>query len=179
MQITYFVHAATTDNENGIATGWDDGELSELGIKQSQELADVLKDQKFDLVVCSDLKRAVQTAEIAFGDKFLTLQDKSLRGVNYGQFNGKPKENVEPLERWIDKPFPGGESYRDVEKRIRELLNELAQKYQDKKIAFVAHQAPQLALEVIVNHKTWDQAIATDWRKTASWQAGWEYKIRT
>jgi hypothetical protein len=26
-----------------------------------------------------------------------------------------------------------------------------------------------------VNGKTWEQALAEDWRKTKSWQPGWEY----
>lgn len=37
-QITYFVHSTTTDNQNGISSGWNDVGLSELGIRQSHEL---------------------------------------------------------------------------------------------------------------------------------------------
>lgn len=63
----------------------------------------------------------------------------------------------------------------DVENRTRSFLNDVEHYYKDKHIAIVAHQAPQLALEVIVNHKTWEQAIADDWRKTGAWQPGWIY----
>jgi len=42
----------------------------------------------------------------------------------------------------------------------------------------VAHQAPQLALEVILKNKTWERAIAEDWRNTKSWQPGWKYEIK-
>jgi alpha-ribazole phosphatase/probable phosphoglycerate mutase len=45
-------------------------------------------------------------------------------------------------------------------------------------IAIVAHQAPQLALEVIAKGKTWEEAIKTDWRKTGAWQPGWIYEIK-
>ena len=32
VNITYFVHGTTTDNEKGLATGWEQGELSALGV---------------------------------------------------------------------------------------------------------------------------------------------------
>jgi broad specificity phosphatase PhoE len=38
VNIIYFVHGTTTDNENEVASGWNDAPLSELGIRQSTEL---------------------------------------------------------------------------------------------------------------------------------------------
>ena len=60
LTLTYFVHGTTTDNERGISSGWSDAELSELGIKQSVDLKQQIGDKKFDVVFCSDLKRAVK-----------------------------------------------------------------------------------------------------------------------
>ena len=42
----------------------------------------------------------------------------------------------------------------------------------------MGHQAPQLALEVLLNGKTWEQAFADDWRKTKAWKPGWEYELK-
>ena len=75
IQITYFVHGTTTDNEEHISTGGLPGELSELGIKQSKELGDLVADKNFDVVFCSDLKRAVDSAHLAFGDKYENRKD--------------------------------------------------------------------------------------------------------
>ena len=58
VKITYFVHGTTTDNEKEISSGWFDIGLSDLGVKQSIDLKDQIKDKKFDVVFCSDLKRA-------------------------------------------------------------------------------------------------------------------------
>jgi len=33
----------------------------------------------------------------------------------------------------------------------------------------MAHRAPQLAFEMILNNKTWEQAISEDWRKDKAW----------
>jgi|GEM_PF-4557231 len=46
LRITYFVHGTTTDNEAEIATGWNQGKLSEVGIKQSKELAKTISDNR-------------------------------------------------------------------------------------------------------------------------------------
>jgi len=69
VKITYFVHGTTVDNENNISSGWYDAELSELGVKQSLELWDKIADNKFDVVFCSDLKRAIHSTEITFGGR--------------------------------------------------------------------------------------------------------------
>lgn len=53
----------------------------------------------------------------------------------------------------IDIAFPDGESYFDVESRMRSLCVELEQNYRGKHVAFIGHQAPQLALEVITRGK--------------------------
>ena len=59
VRITYFVHGTTTDNEQDLATGWLQGELSERGIKQAKELGKLVSNQQFHIVFCSDLKRTV------------------------------------------------------------------------------------------------------------------------
>ncbi len=65
----------------------------------------------------------------------------------------------------------------DVEKRIQDFCDYLLREYDGKHIAIVAHKAPQLAFQVLTQGKTWEDAIDQDWRKTKSWQPGWEYFI--
>ena len=176
VKITYFVHGTTTGNENGLATGWLPGELSELGISQAKELGKLVSDKNFDVVFCSDLKRAVDSAELGFADKYKIIQDKRLREADYGDFTEKStKEFKNNLIDYIDVKFPNGESYQDVKKRINSFLKFLKEKYDGKRIAIVAHQAPQLALDVLLKNRTWKQAINEDWRKKKLWQPGWEY----
>ncbi|HVW71562.1 MAG TPA: histidine phosphatase family protein [Candidatus Paceibacterota bacterium] len=178
VQITYFVHGTTTDNEQDLATGWLPGELSEKGIQQSKDLGPLLVEKHFDAVFCSDLKRAVDSAVLNFGGAYQIIQDPRLRECNYGDMNGKPASLFkEHMEDYVETPFPNGESYRDVEFRMQSLVDSLKEDYDGKHIGIVAHQGPQLALDVILRGKSWDQAIAEDWRKTKSWQPGWQYTI--
>ena len=77
----------------------------------------------------------------------------------------------------ISEPFPDGESYKDVQVRMANFLKFLKQNYNGKSVAVVAHQAPQLALDVLLKSKTWEQAFAEDWRNTKAWQPGWGYLV--
>ena len=179
INITYFVHGTTTDNEKEISSGWSDVELSQLGIQQSIDLKEKTKDKRFDVVFCSDLKRAQDSAKLTWSGIYQIIPDARLRECNYGDLNGASSDIVEPMqeEECITKPFPNGESYEDIKARISDFLEFLKQNYDGKHVAIVAHKAPQIALEVLLNGKTWKQALAEDWRKTHSWQPGWEYKL--
>lgn len=75
VSLTYFVHGTTTDNENNRATGHAPGELSELGIQQAEELGEKV-DEEFYAVYCSDLRRAVESAELAFEGKYEIVEDE-------------------------------------------------------------------------------------------------------
>ena len=174
IEIMYFVHGTTFDNASGKCSGWKQVELNELGKEQAMNLGKNIKEE-FDVIFTSDLIRAIDSSNLIWPEKE-KIQDERLRECNYGDYDGGDKSLV-IYEDHIDKPFPNGESLKDVEKRISEFLNFLKDNYDGKTIALVAHKAPQLAIEVLTLNKTWDEAIETDWRKTKAWQPGWEYEI--
>jgi len=179
VKITYFVHGTTTDNEQDLATGWLPGDLSANGIEQSKVLGEQVADMQFDVVFCSDLQRAIDSAELGFSSKYKIIQDERLRECNYGDMNGSSARAFKNnMHDFVDTPFPSGESYRDVEKRLASFVEFLKRDYDGKHIAIVAHQAPQLALDVLLRGRTWQEAIDEDWRKTKSWQPGWEYTVQ-
>ncbi len=178
VRITYFVHGTTTDNESDIASGWNDVELSDLGRMQAENLRRETAHHHFDVVFCSDLKRAVDTANFAWRNVYEIIEDERLRECNYGVYNGKPSEEVEPLhETHTDTPMPNGESYEVVKERMESFLEELKQTHDGKHVALVAHRAPQLALDVILKGMSWEEAFKNDWRHTKAWQPGWEYRL--
>lgn len=176
IKIIYLVHGTTLDNETGKATGWGQGELSELGIEQAKELKDQIRDKDFEVMFCSDLKRSIDSANLGFKDDYEIIQDKRLRECNYGYLN-KSDESIVNYSEHINESFPNGESLKDVEKRMKDFIEYLKKEYDGKTIAIMAHKAPQLALEVLLNGKDWEQAIDEDWRKEKAWQPGWIYSI--
>jgi len=175
VKIIYFVHGTTLDNETGKSTGWAGGELSELGIKQAKDLKDQIKEKDFEVMFCSDLKRAVDSANLGFDGYCPIIQDKRLRECNYGDLT-QADEHLVNYHDHIDNPFSNGESMKNVEARIRDFVEYLKKEYDNKCIAIMAHKAPQLALEVVLNGKTWEQALNEDWRNKKAWQPGWAYK---
>jgi len=176
VKITYFVHGTTTDNEKNISSWWYDVELSELGIRQAIELKNQVDIFSFDAVFCSDLKRSIDSARLTFEEKVPIIIDYRLRECNYGIYNAKDSEIVEPLqEKSIYERFQEWESYEDVKKRIEDFLEFLKTNYNNKHVAIVAHKAPQLVLDVIIKWKTREEAFANDWRKRKAWQPWREY----
>jgi alpha-ribazole phosphatase/probable phosphoglycerate mutase len=60
--------------------------------------------------------------------------------------------------------MPNGESYEQVKERVSDFLSDLIKKYNGCHIAIVAHKAPQLALDVLLKGRTWENAFDLDWR---------------
>lgn len=177
IKIIYFVHGTTTDNASKLCSGWKEAMLNDLGKEQALNLGKVSKARgnHFDIMFTSDLKRAVESSDIAFPD-IEKFTDNRLRECNYGVLDGMHKSLV-VYEEHIDNPFPNGESLKEVEIRITSFINYLKENYDNKTVGIVAHRAPQLALEVITKGITWEEAIKNDWRKSGDWQPGWIYNI--
>ncbi len=174
MKIYFATHATTTDNETKISSGWKDVELSELGIQQAKEIGERFKDIKIDLICCSDLKRAINTVKIAFRDNYPIIADKRLRELNYGDFNGKPSEVVEPMKKeHIKEPYPNGESYEQAVARVQDFYKELREKYPDKTVLVVGHRATQYGLDTLVNGRTIEECLSAPFK----WQPYWEYNF--
>ena len=64
--VVFETHSTSEHNEAGIATGWLGGALSATGRAQAIELGRRRRGDGIELVVASDLWRAMETASIAF-----------------------------------------------------------------------------------------------------------------
>lgn len=60
-KIIYFVHGTTTDNAEKLCSGWKEAMLNKLGEEQAENLGNTIRNQgiKFDVLITSDLKRAI------------------------------------------------------------------------------------------------------------------------
>ena len=174
VKITYMVHGTTQDNIDHLASGHNDIELSKRGIREGRELG-YKREDKFDVIITSDLKRAIDTAKLAFDGRCPHIQDARIRECDYGDLTQKPKDWS--IADFINQKYPNGESYLDVQRRITSFLQYLKENYNGKHVGLVAHQAPQLALDVLIKGMSWNKTIAKDWRNTKSWQPGWEYTL--
>jgi broad specificity phosphatase PhoE len=175
IELVYETHSITVDNEAGIGTGWLPGRLSETGRDLARALGDRRREDGLAVVFSSDLARAVETAEIAFGDSGIPVRkDSRLRECNYGELNGRPipEINAERVRR-IDEPFPGGESYRDVVDRTRGFLDDLSPEFDDARVLLIAHSANRWALENLLLGTALEDLVLAPFE----WQEGWTYRL--
>ncbi|GAA3445022.1 histidine phosphatase family protein [Planomonospora venezuelensis] len=173
--IVYETHSITTDNEAGIATGWLPGELSPRGRELARELGERRRDDGPAAVFTSDLRRAVQTAEIAFaGRGFPIHRDVRLRECDYGELNGMPVERLAAeRSRHIDEPWPGGQSYRQVVGQTRGFLRDLAEGWGGARVLVIAHSANRWALDHLLGGQALEKLVDAPF----AWREGWTYLL--
>ncbi|MBU2513858.1 histidine phosphatase family protein [bacterium] len=125
--------------------------LTEKGINQVNSCGESLQLQRFDALISSPLKRAVETAEIL--SKYLDIPysiDKSLNEIDVGILEDKSDEAskslfFEMIDDWVinknySRSIEGGESLLDAKERFIPFIENLASIYpQSANIAIVSH----------------------------------------
>jgi broad specificity phosphatase PhoE len=173
--VVFETHSTSVDNERGIATGWNDGALSELGQAQARKLGDRRREDGIAVVFTSDLGRAVETAAIAFaGSSIPIVEDGRLRECNYGTLNGMPRTQLDAERRLrLDTAFPAGESWRQAVARVAGFLHELPEKHEGQRVLVIGHVATRWALDHVALGTPLDTLIETPF----DWREGWEYTL--
>jgi broad specificity phosphatase PhoE len=173
--IVFETHSLTTDNEAGLATGWLDGQLSERGMALAAELGRRRRNDGVAAIFSSDLGRAVQTVEVAFGGSGIPVHlDSRLRECDYGVWNGMPVSRLEG-ERVlrVSRPFPGGESYLQVVGRVAGFLEELACGVNGARVLVVGHSATRWALDYLPTGAALAEVVVAPF----DGQEGWAYAL--
>jgi broad specificity phosphatase PhoE len=175
VRLIYETHSITEDNERGIATGWLPGRLSEAGKEAAEALGQRRRQSDAASVYVSDLRRALQTVDIAFRNTSIpVVRDQRLRECNYGAWNGMPVARLhEERSRQISVPFPGGESYLQVVDRTRAFLGDLLEARDGETVIVVAHSANRWAIEHLLLAAELEALVDADF----AWQPGWEYVL--
>jgi len=174
IEIIFEAHGTTYDNEAHLASGHNDVALSPLGEQQSKEMGERYKNDHFDAIFCSDLKRAYKSAEIGFGDKWPIIKDSRLRECNYGDFTQHPSSEVDVEKpKRINTPFPNGESYTETTVRMKSFLDDLLKNYDGKRVMIIGHRATQYGLDNLINGVSLEKLTATHFK----WQPGWRYEL--
>jgi 2,3-bisphosphoglycerate-dependent phosphoglycerate mutase len=174
--VVFETHSTSIDNERGIATGWLEGALSETGKDQARRLGERRRDDGLAAVFTSDLRRAVETAELAFaGSAIPVVRDPRLRECNYGALNGMPRAELDAQRAHrIDEPFPGGESWRQAVERVAGFLRELPNSHDGQRVLIIGHVATRWALDHVLGGIPLEELVHAPFE----WREGWEYKWR-
>lgn len=143
-------HGETALNVSGVYYGWTDCSLSDRGIIQCEELAEILKDVPFDVVISSPLKRAIDSAAIiSRQDVEAIITDPQLRELNFGEWEGLHFKEIQKTHKehwdnwssdWKNAAPPSGERFIDFYERVKKSLENILESYENKKILLVTHQ---------------------------------------
>jgi 2,3-bisphosphoglycerate-dependent phosphoglycerate mutase len=174
-QIVFETHSLSEDNQRGIATGWRDGRLSERGRILAGELGARRRSDGIQAVFTSDLGRAVETARIAFaGVPTPILCDWRLRECDYGELNGQPAAELHrDRRRYLDAPYPGGESWRQAIERVGRFFPDLRLRWQGARVLVIGHVATRWAFDHLLDGVALEELIEADF----GWREGWEYQL--
>jgi alpha-ribazole phosphatase len=142
-------HGETTSNSSLRYWGKTDVGLGPTGLRQAEQLRDRLATEKIDFVYCSELRRALVTAQILASLHNLKINScPELNEINFGEIEGLTFEEArekypQVAQRWEhrspDLTYPGGESLRELEKRVAVFKNRVCQHAPGETILVVAH----------------------------------------
>ncbi|MDO8687732.1 MAG: histidine phosphatase family protein, partial [Dehalococcoidales bacterium] len=150
-------HGLTKFNSTRRLAGSSDVELSAEGQRQVERLRDRLVNEKIDAVYCSDLKRALVTAEVISAGRAVNIITCSeLREINYGDTEGltfdeisqRYPELAQAIRNFsLELVFPGGESFEGFIRRTITFLDKLEKHEPSSTILVVSHSG---ALRVLL-----------------------------
>ena len=135
-------HGQTQWNVDNKICGVTDVPLTEEGWAQARALAEKTVDLELDLVICSTMLRAKQTASaVAEKLNIPVIEDARLVEQNYGIYEGMDRKTAGFLEnkRHFAVRYPGGESMMDVAHRIYGLLEDVKREHDGKNVLLVCH----------------------------------------
>jgi 2,3-bisphosphoglycerate-dependent phosphoglycerate mutase len=130
------------------------GSLTAAGRVQARELGERLRGERIAGIVCSDLARAVQTAEIAAGVLGLPVSVREgLHESAVGDYFGRESDAAvfDPVcASWrggdLTASVPGGETGRQVVDRVFGVLDDLANQFRGESVLVVSHAGAMMAV---------------------------------
>ena len=142
-------HAHTTYNGEKRYAGTIDIDLNDQGIRDTQLAAAILRDEGYDIVIASTLKRSYETARILVDGTVPIVQTDLCNERNFGIMEGMTWEDVKQLvppvlmikvgnDLHTVNP-KGGEPFEDVWDRAKIFRQLLFREYYGKSILVVSH----------------------------------------
>ncbi|MBD3263304.1 2,3-bisphosphoglycerate-dependent phosphoglycerate mutase [Candidatus Woesearchaeota archaeon] len=172
-KIYVFRHGQTYYNRDGIFTGWKDSKLTSKGIKEAKIIAKKLKNKKFQVAFRTRLTRSKQTLKEVLKyhpECKKIIEDNRMIERSYGNLEGKHHDTIikkygkEQYDKWhrgFDVRPPKGESFADVEKRVKKFITYLKKYIKKHKvnIAISAHGNSIRLFRKIIENATKKQAV--------------------
>jgi len=157
-------HGKTEFNEQGIMQGQLDSALLKNSLVEAKKLCEKLKEIDFDIIISSDLGRALVTAEIIKNelDNNISFETSNeIREINFGDFGGKKIEEIRKQYPQFKKDIkftpPNGENYQQLYDRVIKFIKNLDNKYD--KVLLVTHAGCIRAIYSFFNDEDFEKNL--------------------
>jgi 2,3-bisphosphoglycerate-dependent phosphoglycerate mutase len=147
--VTLIRHGETEWNVAMRLQGMQNSNLTEKGMDQARMASKALMKRTFDVLISSDLERAVKTAEILNAYHHLPVeQNKLLRERNFGVMEGLTREQIlarypETYHGYMNREdtyrIPEGESLAEFYGRVTGAIKRIVKDRPGKRILIVTH----------------------------------------
>ena len=160
----YIVRHGKTDwNTKKITVGRKDVPLNDEGIKQANVTSKLIDNYDIDLIICSPLKRAIETANIVNKNKKVDIiYDDRIIERNLGALEGKPytTDNDRLWDININTSDFNIESMVEFKERVYSFIDELVKQYKDKNVLLVTHGGVSALINCYFNDSLYAGAIS-------------------
>lgn len=131
MRLIIIRHGESESNVKGKVEGRTQGRLSERGREQVRRLAQRLAAERIEFILSSDLRRARETTEeiAKYHQEVKIIYSAELQERNFGELEGRTLEECFVVQKksgdsLVNFTPRGGEGFGDVERRVRNFLEE-------------------------------------------------------
>ena len=136
----YIIRHTAPDVPQGTCYGQTDVPLKETFETEARAVKAAIPDIKFDAVYSSPLTRCRRLAD--FCGYPIPRLDNRIKELNFGRWEMQKYDDIDDpyIKEWfdnfVDAPIPGGESFREMYRRISGFLDELKQKNLENVLIF-------------------------------------------
>ena len=137
-------HGETIWNVERKVQGITDIPLTEKGMKEAEELQELISTLNIDVVISSPLDRARETAKILIDSKLPINTDDRIKERDWGMNEGALIDSVDRWDCWdvvLNTKVQNIECVQDFMYRVSDFIEEIKIKHKDKNVLIVTHSA--------------------------------------
>ena len=155
MDVYVIRHGEVDVNAKGLLNGRNDSILNAKGIKQVKQASEILKNIHFDFIICSPLKRTIETAKIIninnkniiYDNRILERDTKKMMYHNFQDVDHNYFYNLK-----YDIIYEDCEGFKSVFTRVANFIEGIKKHYKNKTILVVTHGDACKAIYSYLNH---------------------------
>ncbi len=170
VELTLVRHGETEWNKNGLIQGHVEIPLNDRGREQAEILGKKLRGKPFEVIIASDLPRAMETATILAKALGMTHIERwrELRERDVGNWGGKDRAAVARAHPFVrdsnnyavhHETPEGGESLSEFLRRGKRACERILEKFPGKRVLVVAHSGSIQAMRIFAENLSYSEAL--------------------